>query len=710
MKKGYSRKMASSWYKRVKYDNNHYRDIYSEAELKSIHDRGFLVRSIEKYDLLNNAEGDYITDFEYIFLHPFNNSFSKWLDDIITTSRILFRFPEVNRKIYFTIFQREQEQLIFKVNETARKYTAEDILNFIKEQHIVELRPSFWLSKKIRYKIEYYDDVLKINGEEKCENDFLQIITDLNANYIISEYLDLYYKTINEKKYDNYIKLYVANDCGNEPVILDGYINLLHEEIIDDSNKRIKEEYEIDISTGEFNFDGGSTIENWGSIKESLLHIASELKQVNFFSVSILPDSHCFKILSLSPSPLLPVNGIGADLNNYLKNKFLIRRKNSALTTKDRLKAIKKSLFNKFVYKYCRKGIRPYMQSLWFHAIKDDLLHTHMSIFKKIWAWKRGFFSYRIQQYGLNNNNYTEFLSDYDYYYLNRINNHYQIWINDKTTFRYIFEPFKQYIPEYYYCIFRRNYSTNIIKMFDLPTEYEDGWQGLFHLLREKKKLALKPSAGTHGDGFYCLSFEDEKFYLNGKVMTQEEIISKIEGFKSFYLVTEYISMNTQLKRIYDKSVNSIRMMVINRKGYNPKIAQAYMRIGSESTGYTDNVGYGGICVMIDIESGEMYNPERIIDHKFQPCLKHPDTGVEIKGKIPNWEIVSEAIPEICRYFPELEYLGFDIAITDEGFQIIEVNIHQDLHKVATHSEEIKEYFREKLIDKKNMNTKEGKG
>ena len=46
---------------------------------------------------------------------------------------------------------------------------------------------------------------------------------------------------------------------------------------------------------------------------------------------------------------------------------------------------------------------------------------------------------------------------------------------------------------------------------------------------------------------------------------------------------------------------------------------------------------------------------------------------------------------------PELEYLGFDIAITDDGFKIIEINIHQDLHKVAEHSEEFKAFFRGKL-------------
>ena len=43
------------------------------------------------------------------------------------------------------------------------------------------------------------------------------------------------------------------------------------------------------------------------------------------------------------------------------------------------------------------------------------------------------------------------------------------------------------------------------------------------------------------------------------------------------------------LRAIYPKSVNTIRMMVINSHGCDPKIMQTHMRIGSSTTGFTDN-------------------------------------------------------------------------------------------------------------------------
>lgn len=143
-------------------------------------------------------------------------------------------------------------------------------------------------------------------------------------------------------------------------------------------------------------------------------------------------------------------------------------------------------------------------------------------------------------------------------------------------------------------------------------------------------------------------------------------------------------------------------MMVINRHGYDPKIMQTYIRIGSSKTGFTDNVGYGGICAMIDMDTGKTYQPETIVDHVFHSCPAHPDTGTVIDGfQIPCWQEAKKLVLDISRSMPELEYLGYDVAITETGPQIIEINIHQDLHKCNTFSKEIMDFFNDKISQKK---------
>lgn len=704
---GYSRRMASAWYRKTKADYRTYAQIYDKSMLKEAHSRGYLAKSIEKYNLSENKDCKYITDFDYIFLSPFNNSFSKWFDDTLTTGRILKRYNALNREVYFSIISRNQKKLIFRVDQEDREYRAEDILALLKEKKILSLRPSFWTSKKPVYKLEYGAEGLLIDDAPAGMEEFEELLDALQANYLVCQWIELEKINIGGEEIPYYFRFYIANDVGREPKILAGYVNSYRQITEEDDEPKYKiqktEEASIDLADGSFFWGEERRIDYWPQLAQSAINIGEEVKQISYFTVSLARIEGEIKLLSVSARPGLPEIAHNETLNAYLTEKVKTKKNGYSLGSSEKRKALKTSWFYKFVRKFCRPGIRPYMQRLWFDAVKDDFKNTNMSFGKKIWAWRRGFLSYRIPQYQLTKENYKTFLSDYDYYWLNRINNSYQIWINDKTTFRYILEPFKAHLPKYYFSIFKWNGATEIRTMHDCPRDVEENFAGILELLRREKKLALKPSAGTHGDGFYCLSFAQDTYYVNGEEMTAEEIIEMVENFKSYYLVTEFINMNAELKKIYDKSVNSIRVMVINKDGYNPKIMQAYMRIGSSKTGYTDNVGYGGICVMVNEQNGELYNPERIVDHKFEPCERHPDTGTPISGKIPNWDIACEKILEICRFMPELEYLGFDLAITDEDFQIIEINIHQDLHKVATHSEEIRAYFREKISLKKQI-------
>lgn len=709
IKAGFSRKMASIWYKKTRRDKRQYKDIYGNSFIKEVHKQGFLCETLERYNWKTSDLDKHISNFDYIYLEPFNNSFSKWLQDIITTNRILREYEPHLRKVFYSIVQRNGKKLILNTENENREYSVNDIINTLMEERVLQLRPAFWLSNGARYKLEIKNSNLYIEEKKSTLMDLKTMITELeDINYIVSEYFDIKYEAEGAiNGYDHYLKLWIANDSNNSPQILDAVMHILwneNNEII-----RKKKESNVNLDSGVFKIDDSILeIENWGFIKEKILSISKTLNKLTYFTISVaLKSNKDFKILSMSANPILPPNNIGDKLNNYLMDKAKEKKENRVYTFRDRINAIKKSRFYKYTKKNAKPGMRPYMYALWLKSVWDDLWNTKVSLRKKLWAWKRGFLSFRIEQYRLTEDNYSEFLSDYNYHWLNRINNAYQIWINDKTTFRYILEPFKEYIPQYYFSIFKRNGKTEIEKMQDCNEKYEADYNGIIDALKEKKKLALKPSAGTHGDGFYCLAFENGKLTVNGEYKSEEQFIELVEQFKSFYLITEYIDMNDELKKIYPKSVNSIRIMVINETGYEPKIMQSYMRIGSSRTGYTDNVGYGGICVMINTKTGEMYNPETIVDHKFYPCPKHPDTGTLIEGKIPYWDEICEKIKEICRYLSELEYLGFDIAVTNDGFQVIEINIHQDLHKVATLDGEVIDFYKRKMRNKLSIGAEE---
>ena len=723
LKQGYSRKLANAYYRKVQQDNLLDNGI-SMQDKKWAHDHKYLSTSIEKYDLKNNM-GKYISDVDYLFLQPFNNSFVKWMHDLVTTNHVLIDYPEHLPKLYFNIIDREHKKIFLPIDTVNREFgeNYDDFIRLLDERKQLVLRPasssgerSSYIIKCVgenRYKLcaddidkqrmsmfgygydkqmllceEYPEELpegFEPNPCKKPEYDkdsLLELISTLKYSYVIAEPYKL------REGVNGVLKLYIANKELKSTELLDAYLLPFGVEIPE--HIRVSETGAVEGRE--------CVIPDWDKLVADTLKMAAFVSEIEYFTAYILITEDGFVIDRFSTNPALPDIAHSDKLNDYLLERLEKKRSSYKVTKERTWKAFRDKRFNRFVKHFCRPGIRPYMQKLWMRSVWDDFLHTKSTnIFQKIWCWRHGFQSFRIQQYGLTKENYKNFLSDYQYHWLNRINNGYQIWINDKTTTRYVMEPYKQYLAKYYYDIIKMSGETCIKALQDIPEGFEPSFDGIFKLLRQEKLLALKPSSGTHGDGFYRMEYADGKYLINGKEMTEDDIVGMISGFKSVYVITEYLFMHHELKKIYPNAVNTIRVAVVNQSAYEPKIMQTYMRIGSSKSGFTDNVGYGGICAKIDTATGRYYCPEQLRDHKFTPCPKHPDTGVEIEGIVPNWDYMCEGVLNICRFMPELEYLGFDIAITDDGFKIIEINIHQDLHKVAEHSPEFKQFYQDKL-------------
>ncbi len=99
----------------------------------------------------------------------------------------------------------------------------------------------------------------------------------------------------------------------------------------------------------------------------------------------------------------------------------------------------------------------------------DDIFHNKKTtLSQKIWAQKRGFLSDKISYLGLTEDNYTDYLSDFDYIQLHPINGVYSRWIDDKLTIKFILHPFAEYLPEYFYHI----YKNEILRLTDCPNGF----------------------------------------------------------------------------------------------------------------------------------------------------------------------------------------------------------------------------------------------
>lgn len=87
----------------------------------------------------------------------------------------------------------------------------------------------------------------------------------------------------------------------------------------------------------------------------------------------------------------------------------------------------------------------------------------------------------------------------------------------------------------------------------------------------------------------------------------------------------------------------------------------------------TDNLSQSGIIVDIDLETGITVGYG--VDKFRNKYIKHPDSNVIISGiEIPYWTKVINDLNFIALKYEGLNCAGWDIAITETGYEIIEVN------------------------------------
>lgn len=338
------------------------------------------------------------------------------------------------------------------------------------------------------------------------------------------------------------------------------------------------------------------------------------------------------------------------------------------------MKIIKK-IYSKIMQK---RGYDPYMAQVFLDTMKEDLKNNNTTFVQKVWAYKRGFFSDKIESYNLNDDNYKSYLSDFEYLKMYPLNNQYKMWIDDKLTTKYILSSkFKDIMPEYYYEI---NEKGKIIKLTDCPLKYETEIEDIIQLLKDKKALAVKLIAGSLGKGFYKCIYQNNNFFVNDEKIDKnqlKELLSKLKG----YIITEFLTPNEELAKIYPHTANSLRVMLINPDGDNPIIPNAFIRFGRSNIGPIDNASSGGIFAIVDVDTGE-YSKGKILNkqtNKLEKMEVHPDTNIKINGTLPYWEDIKNKLYEMSRYIPQLSYLGLDVVITNEGFKILEINSHQDI-------------------------------
>ena len=173
-----------------------------------------------------------------------------------------------------------------------------------------------------------------------------------------------------------------------------------------------------------------------------------------------------------------------------------------------------------------------------------------------------------------------------------------------------------------------------------------------------------KPVRGAGGTGIEkhatgSFSEEDLKILYNDLVAKGMLLEECLKAHDDIYFGT--IALSTF--RLYT---------MIDRKG-DVHILKAKYRVGTGDA-ITDTA-HGCVAYPISIEHGIIEGPgiNEVLNSKYY--FYHPGCDKLVVGlKIPMWDRVLEVVTEAAKRIPQIRYIGWDIAVTNDGVEIIEGN------------------------------------
>lgn len=189
--------------------------------------------------------------------------------------------------------------------------------------------------------------------------------------------------------------------------------------------------------------------------------------------------------------------------------------------------------------------------------------------------------------------------------------------------------------------------------------------------------IMAKRTDAMMGDGVERIDYADIKDFriLHAKLSNQGQ-----------YLVEEYFIQHEKMSELYPKSVNTLRMITFF-DGKDVHVLEGVLKIGNGNE--LDNFAAGGMYTILD-DKGVVQYPA--FDKETHVHSKHPVTHAQIVGfQVPLYDNLIATLDKAARVVPEIQYVGWDVAIGQNGAAIIEGNYNTGVFQMKPSITGVKE-------------------
>jgi len=210
------------------------------------------------------------------------------------------------------------------------------------------------------------------------------------------------------------------------------------------------------------------------------------------------------------------------------------------------------------------------------------------------------------------------------------------------------------------YCYFKDYFKRDVLNIRSLDDLDQDDFKTF---IENHKEFILKPVFAARGHGIRIVRTTG---YSDAKSQLKTIFNSGLTAF----VLEELIIQEQTMAAFHPSSVNTLRIATL-RLNDRVEIIHPRIRLG-RGDAVVDNAGSGGIIGNIDLKTGQVY---AACDKKGIKYDLHPDTGLKIVGfKIPRFEEALELVKQLSNVLPKVKYVGWDVALRDDGWVMIEGN------------------------------------
>ncbi len=232
-------------------------------------------------------------------------------------------------------------------------------------------------------------------------------------------------------------------------------------------------------------------------------------------------------------------------------------------------------------------------------------------------------------------------------YITRTVNNRYYKALNDSSYYHYFnnkhefLSTFNKYIKRDYLLL-------------------SDNYDEFLSFVSKHQEFIVKPDNGLCGIGVELI--DSSKYDL--KALYKKLVDNKQN------LLEERIVQDERMSKLYPCAINTLRVVTINKNG-KVSVPFVCLRIGTGGRN-VDNFHAGGCFSPVD-DDGIIR--KKAIDKENRVYEIQPDTKVSIVGfEVPMFNEVIKQCKEMATVIPEVGYIGWDMAISEKGIDVVEGN------------------------------------